>query len=84
MGEDKQLEQLKLLVNYLSEYMFTLWDNYILYDERTVSSSIQFEEEITAEEALLGEMINNFINELEDIRETDIVYEQDNNVHNSN
>lgn len=32
MGEDKQLEQLKFLVNYLSEYMYSLWDNYILYD----------------------------------------------------
>lgn len=32
MGEDKQLEQLKLLVAYLSEYMYTLWNNFFLYD----------------------------------------------------
>ena len=64
--------------------MYTLWDNYILFDERTVSNSISFEEMVIREEGLLFEMTNKFMEELENIKETDVMCEQDNNVHHSN
>jgi hypothetical protein len=44
---------LKLLTNFLTEYLYTLWDNYVLFDERTVSNSIELEEMVVIEEGVL-------------------------------
>lgn len=47
------MDQLRHLVNYMSEYMYSVWDNYVLFDERTVMNSIEFEQLIAGEEALV-------------------------------
>lgn len=39
---------------------------------------------VIREEGLLFEMTNKFMEELENIKETDVMCEQDNNVHHSN
>jgi hypothetical protein len=38
-----QLFELRKLINYLNEHMYSLWDNYVLFDERTVAHCIELE-----------------------------------------
>ena len=83
-GENNQLGKLRKLINYLNEHMFTLWDNYMMLDQRTVSSTVESEGKMLEDEQLLMETIGSFITEVENINETDIIYEQDNNVYNNN
>ena len=42
-GETNQLSKLRNLISYINEHMFNLWDNYMLFDQRTVGSTVECE-----------------------------------------
>ena len=64
--------------------MFTLWDNYMMLDQRTVSSTVESEGKMLEDEQLLMDAIGSFVTQIDDINETDIMYEQDNNAYCNN
>ena len=54
--------------------MFSLWDGCILFDSRTVTNSIESEDQMLSEESRLFDMVNTFINEVIQIKDTEIMY----------
>ena len=56
----------------------------MMLDQRTVSSTVESEGKMLEDEQLLMDAIGSFVTQIDDINETDIMYEQDNNAYCNN